>query len=275
MDSLTPKQTKFVKPQADNQEMGTLLNGSNYQKYGRFVFAALGSIPWIGGLLGAAAALQAENEQGHINKLTHRWLEEHQQKIKLLEATLTNMARKFDLIGVGVEERLQDESYLSLVRHGFRVWDEASTDSKKEYIRRTLTNAATTKICSDDVIRIFLDWIKKFDEAHFRVVRVIFHNRGATRGFIWDEIGGADVQEDSSEADLFKLIIFDLSTGHVLRQIRDKNEAGQFLKKRRTGRVFRQQTLESAFEDTKPYELTALGGQFVTYVLNETVPRIL
>lgn len=32
--------------------------------------------------------------------------------------------------------------------------------------------------------------------------------------------------------------------------------------------------MESSFEDTKPYVLTALGQQFVHYTMNEVVPRI-
>lgn len=273
MDSLTPNNIEIVQVKKQNQEIARLLDGPNYKKYGRFVFAALGSIPWVGGLLGASAALHAEEEQGQINHLIRRWLEEHQQRIQQLGSTLADMAQRLDQLGDTIEERLQEENYLSLVRQGFRVWDEANTDSKRDYVRRTLTNSAATKMCSDDVVRIFLNWIKQYDESHFKVIRVLFHNRGATRGFIWDEVDGVDVREDSPQADLFKLLIFDLSTGHVLRQIRDKNEAGQFLKKRRRGHT-RQTVLESAFEDTKPYELTALGGQFVTYVLNETVPRI-
>jgi hypothetical protein len=76
---------------------------------------------------------------------------------------------------------------------------------------------------------------------------------------------------------LFKLLIFDLSTGHVLRQIRDTNAQGEFLKKSLRGRrtpTNRSSTMESAFEDTKPYELRKMGEQFATYVLNEAVPRM-
>lgn len=272
MDPLKPENFELVQTGEHSQEISKILDGPSYAKYGRFIFAALGSIPWIGALLGASAALHAENEQGQVNELTRRWLEEHQYRIKLLEATLVTIIQRLSQFGEDVEKRLQEDNYLLLVRQGFRIWDEASTDSKREYVRRTLTNAASTKICSDDVIRIFLEWIKQYDEIHFKIIRVLFRNRGATRGFIWDEIDGAEVREDSSQADLFKLLIFDLSTGHVLRLIRDKNEAGQFIKKRRKARATA--TLESAFEDTKPYELTALGEQFVTYVLKETLPRL-
>jgi hypothetical protein len=275
MKEMPITEQEVIQVSRESRDLAALLDGPKYRKYGRFVFAALSSIPWVGGMLGASAALIAENEQGRINDLLRRWLEEHRKKIDELGATLVDMAQRLDQFGDDVEPRLQDEKYLSLVRQGFRVWDEASTDSKRDYVRRTLTNAAATKICSDDVVRMFLAWIEQYDESHFQVVRALFFNRGATRGLIWDEIHGEDVREDSPEADLFKLLIFDLSTGHVLRQIREKNSEGEFLVKRRTRRSqFPRTTVESAFEDTKPYELTALGQQFVTYVLNETVPRI-
>jgi hypothetical protein len=269
-----PAELVVVGEATESQPLGKLLDGTKYKKYGRFVFAALSSIPWIGGLIGASAAMHAELEQGQVNELMRRWLEEHRQKINLLGATLSSMTDRLEGLGAQVEARLQEESYLSLVRQGFHTWDEASTESKRDYVRRTLTNAASTRICSDDVVRIFLDWIDRYDEAHFRVIRALFRDRGATRADIWDDINGADVREDSAEADLFKLLIHDLSMGHVLRQIRATNDQGQFLARRPRRARVRKSTLESAFEDTKPYELTALGTQFVTYVLNETVPRI-
>ncbi len=50
----------------ESQTLRKLLDGGKYKKYGRFVFAALSSIPWIGGLIGASAAMHAELEQGQV-----------------------------------------------------------------------------------------------------------------------------------------------------------------------------------------------------------------
>jgi hypothetical protein len=83
------------------------------------------------------------------------------------------------------------------------------------------------------------------------------------------------VREDSAEADLFKLLIHDLSTGHVIRQHRQVDYYGNFIKsapKKRAGTV--SQVMASAFDDEKQYELTELGKQFVHYTMNEIVPRI-
>jgi hypothetical protein len=256
------------------KNLSDFLRSRRYAKYVRFVFAALGSIPWIGGLIAATTTLHAEHEQGRVNELNQQWVIEHEEKIHQLNLTLVKMINRLEELGPDVEDRLNDENYLGLVRYGFRVWDEAGTDSTRDRVRQTLTNAAGTRICSDDVIRLFLLWLRNYDELHMRVVNVIYHNPGATRAFIWEQIHGEDVREDSAEADLFKLMVRDLSTGGVIRQHRETTTDGHFLAKRVTTRKAKKLTLESAFEDSKPYELTKLGNQFVHYAMTELVPRI-
>ena len=269
---------EIAKKNAGGDAITRILAGDGKKKYGRFVFAALGSIPWVGGAIAASAAFQAETEQGRINEMMSQWLDEHREKINLLSNTIRKIADRLESfegeMALEVERRLKDDIYLALVRRGFRAWDRSDTEEKRDYIRRCITNAATTKLCSDDVIRLFIDWVDKYDEIHFSVIRSLYHNRGATRAYIWDQIYGEEVRDDSAEADLFKLIIFDLNTGRVLRQIRDKNIHGQFLAKRRQDKQPRKTVLESAFENIKPYELTELGSQFVHYVMNEVAPRV-
>ncbi len=264
-----------------NSELETFFEGSKHAKYGRFIFAALSVIPWIGGLIGASAALHAENEQGKTNESMRRWLKEHESKLRDLQQTLSQIMSRLDEIGGDdVAKRLQDERYLELVRQGFRTWDNANAKEKRDYVRRTLTNAGATQYCSDDVVRLFLQWIEKYDEIHFKLMRAVYKEPRITRADIWDSINGADVRDDSPEADLFRLLIHDLSTGRVIRQDRETNYAGQFIRKtpgkRPRGRAAASGpgTFESAFEDTKPYVLTGLGEQFVHYVLDEAAHRM-
>ena len=242
----------------------------------KFLLAALGSIPWIGGFLSAAASLKGEEEALHKDNLRTRWLEEHQTKINRLGDTLSEVEHRFEKLGPGIEERIQSEEYLNLVRQAFRAWDEAETDEKRRYATNLVTNAAGTRLCGDDVIRLFIDWLELYHEAHFAVIRQVYRNPGVTRAEIWTGIyGPALPREDSAEADLFKLIIRDLSTGGVLRQERDTNVLGQFVRKRpaeRRGGT--PSTMESAFENSKPYVLTELGRQFVHYTMNEVVTRV-
>lgn len=132
-----------------------------------------------------------------------------------------------------------------------------------------------TRLCSDDVLRLFIDWLDLYHEAHFAVIREIYKTPGSSRFLIWDAVYGELPREDSAEADLYRLLIRDLSTGGVIRQERETNQYGQFLRKKtpkRKGPV--SSTIESSFEETKPFFLTALGSQFVHYSMNEVVPRI-
>jgi len=178
-------------------------------------------------------------------------------------------------LGPSIEERVDSPEYLTLVRQAFRAWDRAATEDKRRYVANLLSNAAGTRICSDDVVRLFITWIDLYHETHFAVIREIFRNPGSTRFDVWTELYGLTPREDSAEADLYKLLIRDLSTGGVIRQARDTNEAGQFLRKRSAHRRANPPTvMESAFEDTKRYVLTELGKQFVHYTMNEVVPRL-
>jgi len=259
--------------EAAASDLADFVRGNRSAKYGRFVIAALSSIPWIGGLLGAGAALHAENEQGRVNSLLAEWIDEHRRKAAELEATLAGIAGRLDELGPEAEKRVEEPGYLDLVRQGFRVWDEATTNEKREIVRRLLTNAGGSRLCSDDLVRLFLHWIRQYDDVHFRIIRAIYRGKSITRRKIWADIGNGRVREDSAEADLFRLLISDLSIGRVIRQHRDVTGRGEFLRGERRERGA-SDVLESAFEDTKRYELTSLGKQFVHYALDEVAPRI-
>ena len=251
------------------------LGGKSAHKYVRFVLAALGSIPWVESLLGAAAALQSELEQGEVNDLNKLWLQEHEAKFGALVGTITEILTRLDGFGDEIRERMESDEYLGLIRKGFRSWDEADTQEKRNLIKNLLTNAGGTKLCTDDLVRLFISWIDFYHESHFAVIREIFRNPGATRGQIWDAIRGTRPRENSSEADLFRLLVRDLSTGGVIRQGRPTNAAGQFIKKQpqRTGRPA-SGVMKSAFDDEEEYVLTELGREFVHYTMNEVVGRL-
>jgi len=242
----------------------------------KFLLAALSSIPWVGGVLSAAENFRAEEGTNRLNHLQTEWLKEHQKKIGVLGQTLEEITSRLNSLGDEIDERVQSEEYLALVRKAFRIWDESDTEEKRRLLSNVITNAAGTRACSDDVIRLFLDWIKIYNEVHFAVIREIYQNPGSTRFDIWTGLYGEIPREDSSDADLYKFLIRELSTGGVIRQERDVNSVGQFVRKRpryvRKGAA--PTTLESAFEDTKPYVLTALGKDFVHYTMNEMVKRI-
>jgi hypothetical protein len=242
--------------------------------------AALGGIPWVGGVISAAASAAASYSSGETelkrNDLLREWLQEHQEKLRTLRTTLEQMVARLEGFGKEVEERITSEQYLTLVRKTFREWDVADTEEKRRLLVQLITNAAGTRIVSDDIVRLFLDWIDTYHEAHFAVIREIHKNQGPTRYDIWIAVYGEPVpRDDSPEADLYRMLIRDLSTGGVIRQPRESDYSGHFMKRTRPPRrAVASHTMESAFEDTKQYVLTGLGSQFVHYTMTELVQRL-
>lgn len=243
----------------------------------KVILAALGSIPWVGAFFSTMATLKTEEGTMKTDNLQTKWLQEHENKLRELIITLSEIDNRFKSIGDEIEERINSEDYLKLVRKSFKVWDDVDTQEKRRYIANLLSNSAGTRLCSDDVVRLFIDWIRQYHELHFAVIRIIYVNPGFTRYDIWAEIYGEELpRDDSAEADLFRYVIRELSMGGVIRQARSTTEDGRFLKNRTTKNIKQKnsQTMESAFEGTKQYVLTGLGKQFVHYTMNELVQRI-
>jgi hypothetical protein len=137
-------------------------------------------------------------------------------------------------------------------------------------LRKLITNAGGLSMAEDDLVRMFLAWIDAYHEFHFAVIGEIYGHPGITRRQIWANLRGTLPRDDSEEADLFRLLVRDLSTGGVVRQERQVDYSGRFLKQPRQGGGGQSTgVLESAFDSTKGYELTALGRQFVHYVLTD------
>jgi hypothetical protein len=239
----------------------------------RFLLAILGVLPWVGVVISASISRWAEHEQEKTNAMFRAWLDEHEGRFRDLEQVAGSMASQAHAAGPAAQARLNSDEFLPLVRQGFRVWDRSETSDKRELIRRVLTNAACDSLCSDDFVRRFIEWIDDYNELHFKIVRELYRAPRSTRADIWDAIHAVQVREDSAEADLFKLLVRDLSTGQVIRQARDTDSAGNFYKKRPV-RGHSSRTMKSAFDDKEEYVLTDLGKNFVHYALNEVVPKL-
>jgi len=238
--------------------------------------AALGSIPWVGGVLSAAANFKFDEAAIKQDDLRTQWLREHQNKLLELRKALDEILGRLDSLGEEISARIESQSYLKLVRKSFREWDQADTEEKRHLVVNLLSNAGGLRICSDDILRLFLDWIEAYHESHFSVIRQIYKNPGMTRYDIWLAIYGEPVPRDNSaDADLYRMLISDLSIGRVIRQPREVDDEGRFRRKTTPSRrASKFGPLESAFEDTKQYVLTELGGQFVHYTMTELVTRI-
>jgi hypothetical protein len=246
-------------------------SSSNANK--RFLLAILGVLPWVGVLISASIARWAERDQDKANSMFRGWLQEHEERFAELERVADSICTQAQASGPDAQAKLNSEAFLPLVRQGFRVWDRTETRDKRELIRRVLTNAACDPVSQDDFVRRFIEWIDSYNELHFQVVRELYRSPRSTRADIWDALHAGQVREDSAEADLFKLLVRDLSTGQVIRQARATDAAGNFLKKQ-PGAHGNSRTMKSAFDDKEAYVLTELGRNFVHYALNEVVPKL-
>lgn len=253
------------------------ITGGKWKKYTRVGMAALGSIPWVGSMLSATATLSAENEQGKNNEIFFLWVKEHEIKIRELGLVLNDMFTKFESFGDRIQKRIESEEYLTLVRKAFKAWDRADTQDKRLLFKKIITNAGGMSLCPDDLIRLFIDWVDRYHEAHFLVIREIYDKKSITRGAIWDNINPTNTErppDNSPEAGLFGYLIRELTLGGVIHQEKNINSIGQFVKSKRSLQKSKSDTMESYFEDTKPIVLTELGKEFVHYVLDDLVPQL-
>ena len=177
-------------------------------------------MPFAGGILSAIAGAWSEQEQEKVNRFFEHWVQMLQDELKEKAETIVEIMARLDLRDETVAERVESKEYQSLVKKTFREWAGSESEKKRIYIRNILSNAAATRVSSDDVVRMYLDWIDTYSEMHFDVIAAIYNANGITRGEIWRKIGKGPVQEASADADLYKLLIRDLSMGSIIRQHR-------------------------------------------------------
>lgn len=235
-----------------------------------------GLVPFFGGFLAAIAGAWGEREQEHVNNMLRQWLQMLEDELKEKGRTIAEVIARLDMHDEEVLKRIESEEYQTLLKKAFRNWSSVDSESKREKIRNILANAAATRLTSDDVVKLFIDWIALYSDFHFEVIGQIYHHAGTSRGDIWQNLEKPRVSEDSAEADLYKLLVRDLSMGGVIRQHREKDYHGNFVKKptRPTPKGEGSRTMTSAFDRNEGYELTELGKQFVHYAMTEITARI-
>lgn len=259
------------------KELDSALSGGNGPKLARFALAVLsGAIPWVGGVVGGMGGAWSERDNERFQRTLRTWLKLQEDEITEIGQTLVEVMHRLDQQDERVQKRIESPEYLKILKKCFRDWSAAESEEKRILIRNLLVNAASPGITPDDVIRLFIEWIDRYSELHFKVVRAVYNNDGITRAEIWDQIHGSNVAENSAEADLFKIIIHDLSVGHIIRQHREVDYRGNFVPthRRRAPKGSGPRSYTSAFDSEKQYELTELGQQFVHYTMEEAVIKI-
>lgn len=248
---------------------------NNWKKGARGALSTVGGlVPFAGGLFSAAAGFWSESDQAKVNSFLQECIKILEDEMREKQKTLIEIAQRVDVHDEKIAARIKSEEYQSLVRKALRKWSAVESEKKRIFIRNILTNAASVELVSDDVVSLFLEWLDKYSEFHFAVIGDIYQNVGATRYSIWTRLAKGVPREDSAEADLYKLLIRDLSTGGVVRQHREVDFHGNYLKKTTRKSSGISKTTKSAFDDEEAYELTELGKQFVHYAMNEVTTRI-
>lgn len=214
-----------------------------------------------------------------FNRLLSIWLRLQESEIQEIGKTVIEILQRLKLASKKVRDRLESPEYLALIRKSFRNWSAAESEEKRILIRNLLVNATTRTTSPDTTLSMFIDWLDNYSEEHFQVVRAIYHALpiGLARKEIWQTLnpGRKIPGEDTAEADMFKMLILDLSTGYVIRQPREKDYFGRFVRAKpaRVAVSNRFPETISAFDDSKKYVLTELGKQFVFYTLEEVPPE--
>lgn len=162
------------------------LPDSKVGKYGRAGLNAVsGAIPFVGGLLSAAAGVWGEAEQERINKLLQQWLQMLEDELREKGRTIAEVIARLDMNDENVTTRIESDEYQSILKKAFRNWSSIDSEAKREKIRNILANAAATTLTSDDVIKLFIEWIAAYSDFHFEVVGEIYRQPGISRGQIW------------------------------------------------------------------------------------------
>ena len=240
---------------------------------GRFPLTAIGgAVPVAGGFMSAISQEWIRREQEGWREVVEEWIKLREEETKEILATLHEILEWLDTTDEKVKERMTSASYHSILRRCFRNWAGAESEEKRTILRNILTNAAGSTLASDDLVKLFTDWVGKYSEVHFKVIKTVYEHQRISRGEIWDQIHGGRVRDDSAEADLFKWVVHELSVGHIIRQERETDGGGRFLKQREKSQTRR--TMMSAFDYKKCYVLTKMGEQFVHYGMTEVVKKM-
>jgi hypothetical protein len=231
-----------------------------------------GIVPIAGGFISAAAGAWSEHEQDKVNNFFKSWIKMLEDEIREKEKTIIEIMMRLDVHDAEIAKRLESKGYQSLLKKTFREWSGAESEEKRTLIRNILSNAAAANFVSDDVIKMFIDWINTYSEMHFQVIGAVYNNNGITRGGIWKKIGKLSTREDTADADLYKLLIRDLSMGEIIRQHREVDYYGNYIKKPYVKSDSKETV--SAFDENEQYELTSLGRQFVHYAMTDLPIKI-
>ena len=76
------------------------------------------------------------------------------------QRTIIEIAQRLDMHDEAIADRVASDEFQSLLRKGFRDWPGAESEEKRVLMRNILSNAGATRVVSDDVVKLFMEWVK-------------------------------------------------------------------------------------------------------------------
>ena len=163
-----------------------------------------GSIAFLvgtgGGFIAAGMSIQNDQSQMETNQLHAACIKEVADTTAELKTTI---AQILDSIKASDEEfaaKVEDPNYVALVRKAFTGWSRGQTQEKREIIRRLLSRAADMPNPDYSMFSLFFDWVSRYNELHFLLIRSLKEQGKATKFQIWKGMGGLRVRDDSADA---------------------------------------------------------------------------
>ncbi|MER9764338.1 hypothetical protein [Mesorhizobium sp. M0138] len=144
-------------------ERDGILEPDGKKKAARAAINALaGSIPFVGGLISAGVGYWSEKEQEDVTNILRQWLQMLEDELREKGKTIAEIVARLDMKDETIRERVESPEYQALMKKAFRNWSSIDTEYKRQRIRNILANAAAAKTTSDDVVRLFIDWINLY-----------------------------------------------------------------------------------------------------------------
>jgi hypothetical protein len=226
----------------------------------------------ITGGIGAAAAFWSEAGQQKDNELFAGCIQEMQGTMNELQSTVARIIVSINTSEDQFADRVEDPRYQSLIRKAFAGWSRGESEEKREMIRRLLSHAAEMPDPDYNLFNLFFDWLRRYNELHFRLIRSLKEQGTATKLQIWEGMGGTRVRDDSAEADVFGCLFMDLNFGHVVRKVGGRDSAGRRV---RAAPVKRNSPyLKSVLDNNDLQQHTAVGELFIHYAMDELIDKL-
>ena len=188
--------------------------------------AAGGAIPFAGGLLFAAAGVWSDTEQARAMETLRAWIKMLEDELQEKQLTILDIIARLDMHDEQINERVKSIEISRFSRRRSGVGRDREHQEAGIYPEDSTNAAAPIRLVSDDVVsplsigyRITRSSISPSLASYINAQALPAPKSGTT----WVKVRS---EKTWPEADLFKLLVRDLSTGGIIRQHREPTKQG-------------------------------------------------